>query len=149
MTEYQRITSREVFMGRLRCGCDLLQELTNIAAERCVSLGRIEAIGAVRKARIGFYDQESRIYRFCSFDEPLEILKLVGNISLRDGTPFVHAHITLADGSGKAYGGHLAEGTTVFACEFLLEAFDGPVFQRDFDEETGLFLWSTEKSSIK
>jgi predicted DNA-binding protein with PD1-like motif len=145
MTECQRITSREVFMGRLSCGCDLLQELTKIATEQCVSLGRIEAIGAVRQARIGFYDQKSSLYRYSSFDEPLEISKLIGNISLKDGIPFVHAHVTLADGSGKAYGGHLAEGTTVFACEFLLEAFDGPVFQRDFDEETGLFLWSPEK----
>lgn len=148
MMEYQRITSREAFMGRLRHGCDLLQELTRIATERCVNLGRIEAIGAVRKARIGYYDQESRLYRYSSFDKPLEISKLIGNISLKDGTPFVHAHVTLADGSGKAYGGHLAEGTTVFACEFLLEAFDGPVFQRDFDEETGLFLWSMEEKHI-
>ncbi len=144
MTEYQRITSGEIFMGRLSCGCDLLQELTKIGTERCVRLGRIEAIGAVRKAHIGFYDQELRRYRYSSFDEPLEISKLVGNISLKDGMPFVHAHVTLADGSGKAYGGHRAEGTIVFACEFLLEAFDGPVFQRGYDEETGLFLWSIE-----
>ena len=129
-------------MGKLSFGCDLLEELTKVTTERNVKLGRIEAIGAVQKARIGFYNQETRIYQFISFNHPLEITNLIGNISLKDGNPFVHAHITLSDESGKSYGGHLAPGTVVFACEFFLEAFDGSALNRCFDEETGLPLWS-------
>lgn len=142
MTEFKSLNSQEIYMGKLSYGCDLLEELSNLATELGVSLGRIEAIGAVQKARIGFYNQETRGYQFSSFDHPMEITKLAGNISLKDGKPFVHAHITLSDESGKAYGGHLATGTVVFACEFVLEAFDGPAFNRCFDEETGLPLWS-------
>ncbi|MFA5321330.1 MAG: PPC domain-containing DNA-binding protein [Smithella sp.] len=141
MTEFAPVSSRQIFMGKLSYGCDLLEELTKLAVEHDVRLGRIEAIGAVQKARIGFYNQETRQYRFSAFDHPLEITKLIGNISLKDGSPFVHAHITLSDASGQSYGGHLATGTIVFACEFLLEAFDGPVFNRCLDEETGLPLW--------
>lgn len=140
MTEFKPVRSKEMVMGRLGFGCDLLEELTNVATERGIQLGRIEAFGAVRKARIGFYNQKSRAYRFESLDRPLEITKLIGNISLKDGEPFVHAHVTLSDESGKAYGGHLAPGTVVFACEFILEAFDGPAFNRCFDEETGCVL---------
>jgi len=33
------------------------------------------------------------------------------------------------------------EGTIVFACEFIIEAFDGPPLERGFDETTGLPLW--------
>jgi predicted DNA-binding protein with PD1-like motif len=142
MTEFQRVHSRDIVMGKLSCGCDLLEELTNVATERDVKLGRIEAIGAVQKARIGFYNQETRIYQFIALDHPLEITNLIGNISLKDGNPFVHAHIILSDESGKSYGGHLAPGTVIFACEFILEAFDGPAYNRCFDEETGLPLWS-------
>jgi len=142
MTEFKRVHSRDVVMGKLSCGCDLLEELTNVATDRDVKLGRIEAIGAVQKARIGFYNQETRIYQFIALDHPLEITNLIGNISLKDGNPFVHAHITLSDESGKSYGGHLAPGTVIFACEFILEAFDGPAYNRCFDEETGLPLWS-------
>ena len=142
MTEFKRVRSRDIVMGKLSCGCDLLEELTNISTERDVKLGRIEAIGAVQKARIGFYNQETRIYQFIALDHPLEITNLIGNISLKDGNPFVHAHITLSDESGKSYGGHLAPGTVIFACEFILEAFDGPAYNRCFDEETGLPLWS-------
>ena len=145
MTEFKPVKSREIIMGKLGYGCDLLEELTNVATERGVRLGRIEAMGAVKKARIGFYNQESRTYQFHDFDHPLEITKLAGNISLKDGKPFVHAHITLSDESGKCYGGHLVPGTVVFACEFILEAFDGPDFNRRYDEETGLPLWSILK----
>lgn len=142
MTEFRPVRTREMLMGKLGHGCDLLAELTKLAVERDIRLGRVEAIGAVQKACIGYYHQETRIYRHIDFDQPMEITHLVGNISLKEGNPFVHAHITLADASGKSHGGHLAPGTIVFACEFLLEAFDGPVFQRDLDEVTGLALWS-------
>jgi hypothetical protein len=145
MTEFKTVISREIFMGKLSYGCDLLEELTKVLTERGVRLGRIEAIGAVQKACIGYYNQETRTYQFASFDHPMEITKLIGNVSLKDGDPFVHTHITLSDESGKAYGGHLAKGTVIFACEFILEAFDGPAFNRCFDEETGLPLWSISK----
>jgi predicted DNA-binding protein with PD1-like motif len=142
MTEFKLIKPRECVMGKLAHGCDLLEELNRIAKELSVRLGKVEAIGAVQKACIGFYNQATRTYQFESFDKPLEITKLTGNISLKDGIPFVHAHVTLSDSSGSCVGGHLAPGTIVFACEFLIETFDGPAFKRSMDEETGLPLWS-------
>ena len=128
-------------MGRLRHGADLLEELTAVCIKQNITLGRIEGLGAVQKACIAFYDQQAREYRPVTIDLPLEILKLVGNVSLKDGAPFVHAHVTLGDAEGKAYGGHLAPGTVVFACEFILEVLEGPDFERGYDEETGLQLW--------
>jgi len=142
MTNFKAVTPKKIIMGKLSYGCDLLEELTKIATENGIRLGRIEAIGAVQKARIGFYNQAKHKYQFHLLNQPQEIVKLAGNISLKDGKPFVHAHITLADKLGKSCGGHLAEGTIVFACEFILEIFDGPEFIRCLDEETGLALWS-------
>jgi len=141
MAELKLVKAREIFMGKLGYGCDLLEELTNICINRGIKLGRIAAIGAVQKANIGFYNQETRKYRFDIIEKPSEIASLLGNVSLKDGRPFVHAHVTLADEDGKSYGGHLGPGTIVFACEFVLEAFDGPAFNRYADEETGLPLW--------
>ena len=145
MAEFKSVESRETVMGKLSYGCDLLEELTNVCIERGVNLGRIEAIGAVQKACIGFYNQEIRTYQFSTINQPLEIANLVGNISLKDGNPFVHAHVTLSNEAGISYGGHLAPGTVVFACEFILETLDGPTFNRYPDEETGLPLWSMLK----
>ena len=142
MTKFKSVDSRGIVMGRLGYGCDLLEELTNVCKQSGIRLGKVEAIGAVRKACIGFYNQETREYQFHNINHPLEIVSLKGNVSLKDGEPFVHAHATLADDAGKTVGGHLAPGTVVFACEFSLEAFDGPTFNRCLDEETGLPLWS-------
>ena len=130
-----------VFVGRLPHGADVLGELTRIAAENDVSVGRVEVIGAVKRARVGYYDQEKKLYGFRDFDEPLEILAVAGNVSLKDGAPFVHAHITLSDEAGRAFGGHLAEGTVVFAAEFRLEELPGAALNRVPDETTGLALW--------
>ena len=53
----------------------------------------------------------------------------------------VHAHINLADSEGRTFGGHLAEGTTIFATELYLEELKGEKKIRRFDQETGLTLW--------
>ena len=131
------------FMGRLSKGDDLLRALTNFCQKLGITLGEVKAMGAVSQARIGYYHQNSRNYEWLELDRPLEILALEGNISLKDGKPFVHAHVTLADGDGRAYGGHLAEGTMVFAAEFVMQELkaDGGL-ERQLDEETGLFLWA-------
>jgi predicted DNA-binding protein with PD1-like motif len=129
------------FMGRLTYGADLLRELTALCSERDVQCGRIEAIGAVQRARIGVYNQSTREYEFRTLDRPLEITTLIGNVSLKHEKPMIHAHITLGDHEGKAYGGHLASGTVVFACEYILQRIEGDAYVREVDEETGLPLW--------
>jgi predicted DNA-binding protein with PD1-like motif len=141
MANMKAIHPKALFMGKLKHGNDLLEEITEFCTQKDVHLGRIEAIGAVQKARVGFYNQKTREYQFSDLNRPLEITKLTGNISIKDGQPMVHAHITLADEKGTCFGGHLAPGTIVFACELILEVFDGSVFERGYDEMTGLPLW--------
>lgn len=137
----------EIWMGRLPHGSDLLEELTRICVERDVRIGRVEALGAVRRARIACYNQEALEYEYLDLDHPLEIAKLIGNVSLLDGRPFVHAHVTLSDEAGRAWGGHLSPGTEVFACEFLIESFEGEPFERRPEPETGLPLWGDREGT--
>ncbi len=142
MAIMKKVQTRELYMGKLSHGADLLQELTNICQKEQIQLGRVRAIGAVQRVRLAYYDQLTQEYQFFMIDQHLEITDLTGNVSLKDGVPFVHAHITLADKQGRTYGGHLAPGTEVFACEVILETFDGPAFERAFDQQTGLPLWA-------
>ena len=86
------------FMGRLAKGEDLLAALERLCQEHGITLGEVRALGAVSRARVGFYNQEERKYYFLNFDQPLEILSLTGNVSMRDGKPMVHAHVTSASG---------------------------------------------------
>ena len=146
MAEYKEIKAGKRFMGRLRHGADLLEELTAVCQKHGIKLGRIEGLGAVRKACIAFYDQQAREYQTVTIDRPLEILKLIGNVSLNEGDTFVHAHVTLGDSRGNARGGHLAPGTVVFACEYIIEVLKGPELVRGLDKETGLPLWQPVKA---
>jgi uncharacterized protein len=139
---YLNVTEAQKIMGRLAKGDDLLGALTNICQELSITLGEVKAIGAVSKARVGYYHQDSRQYEWLDLDRHMEILSLEGNISLKDGKPFVHAHVILSDGDGRAYGGHLAEGAIVFAAEFIIQELRSDrSLIRQMDEETGLFLW--------
>lgn len=141
MAHLTTIEPVKIYMGKLSHGCDLLEEMTDFCVKENIQLGRLEGLGAVQKARLGFYNQEVREYQFMSVDKPMEITHLVGNVSMKDGKPFVHAHITLADEEGNACGGHLCPGTIIFACEMIVQAFRGPVFARSKDSVTGLPLW--------
>ena len=142
-----RFTSRGILMGRLDHGGDLLGQITAICRAENIQMGRVEAIGAVSSARLGFYDQRKRQYEYFVSNQSLEILSLIGNISMKDEAVMVHAHVILSDENGDAFGGHLAEGTTVFACEYQIEIFDGPILRRAPDEQTGLPLWEGRKEA--
>jgi predicted DNA-binding protein with PD1-like motif len=69
-----------------------------------------------------------------------EIASCVGNISMKDGIPFVHAHAVLADQNGNIKAGHLLEGK-VFAAEVHLTELIGSKLVRKNDPVTGLSLW--------
>ena len=144
MAMAEKVKAAEIFIGKLAYNADLLSEITDFCVKKDISLGRVEALGAVQRACLGFYDQQKKKYEYKTINEPMEIAKLIGNVSTKDNTPFVHAHITLTDKKGRAYVGHLAQGTVVFACEFILEAFHGPELKRTHDKETGLPLWEME-----
>lgn len=127
---------------RLAKGADLLAELARVAAEHEIQWGTVSVIGALVRAKTAFYHQDERRYEAHLWDEPLEILHGVGNISLRDGKPFVHLHLTLSRADGSAVGGHAEQGCEIFAAEAAITPQDGAPGVRVFDEPTGLFLWA-------
>ena len=131
----------KVILEGLPHGSDLLEAITDLARENGIKVGTIMAIGAVKRARIGYYDQTAREYRERDIEEPMEISSCLGNISLKDGEIFVHAHITLADSEGRVAGGHLCPGTIIFAAECRITELKGESLVRSYDETTGLSLW--------
>jgi predicted DNA-binding protein with PD1-like motif len=132
-------------MRRLPPGTDLLEELNKLARAQKVELGALSAIGAVRKAAVGIFDEEKREYITNVFDEEMEICALTGNVSLKDGEPFVHAHLSLSDREGRGFGGHIMPGCEVFVAEVILWEFVGARREREPREECGgLALWAAE-----
>ena len=136
------VNKGRIFIGRLNHRSDLLLSLTEICKKENIQLGIFTLIGAVTRAHLGYYDQDSKKYTECvELIKKLEIISCTGNISLKDGEIFVHAHITLADHQGQCYGGHLLRGATIFAAEYHIIELTGAVLERENDPETGLSLW--------
>lgn len=129
------------FLGRLERGDDILAGLTEFCNQEDIEAGAINAIGAVEKGVLGYYDQQAGEYREVRIEQAMEIVSLTGNISLRDGKIFLHCHLALADREGHSFGGHLLEGNIAFACEFSVQAYVGEPPLRLHDQASGLFLW--------
>ncbi|MBI5214546.1 MAG: DNA-binding protein [Ignavibacteriae bacterium] len=140
MTNYKAIRTLKF---QLPNGSDLYESLTEIVQRESIRLGRISGIGATTHAVVAYYDQHTKKYNPLEFSGGMEILSLNGNVSLRDGKPFVHVHILLGDAEGKVFGGHLLPGTKLFACEVTIDEFEGEELVRGFDEGTGLYLWKS------
>lgn len=133
--------SERILLARLDRGDDLLEALTALCEAERIEVGTLQAIGAVERAVVGYYDQTAGHYEELVFEEGLEIASLTANVSIKDGAPFVHAHVTLSDAQGRCVGGHLMPGTRVFACELALRVFTGTPPVRGLDEATQLALW--------
>ena len=126
---------------RLKHDADLVQSMTELVRSKGIEAGSFTAIGALKRARLGYYDQKNHEYRELKIDLPHEMASCVGNVSLKDGEPFIHAHVVLADETGNTKAGHLFEGI-VFAAEVHLRQLEGPRLERKYDEVTGLSLWN-------
>jgi len=124
-------------------GTDLVQELQDFVQKEGINLAWISGVGAVVKANLRFYNQVEKSWLDIAVNKNLEVINLTGNISLLNGEPIVHVHITLSDEEGRCYGGHVGPGTMVFNMEILLTTLTGPPVTRKLDTDTGLTLWAS------
>lgn len=136
-----------VFVVRLRPGSDLLRSLEQLAGEAGIRAGLV--LGGAASLRQAVL-RNVKVFpdRFPITDlvrvltikkDPLELTSISGNISLKDGNPFVHCHVTVSSGEedGRAYGGHLLEGCIIFSTgELAVAELSGVELMRVHDEET-------------
>ena len=135
--EYKRIKNKIVF--RLEMGDRLMKSTQKIAATENVKLASINGIGACSKIEMGYLDLSIKEYVFKIFEGNMEILHATGNITLKDGKPFPHIHISVSDDACKAFGGHLNEATISATFEGVMTILDHEI-HREFNEDLGLAL---------
>ena len=140
-TRFWPATAGRDFVGRLETGSDLVHEVERFCAEQGITAAQVTVIGAMRRARYAYYEQDDHRYRELESATHHEVVGFIGNISLRDGRPFLHAHATFADADGATVGGHLLPGCEVFAGEVMIHELADVSLVRLHDEETGLALW--------
>ncbi len=129
-----------VFLIRVDHDSDIIGYVSEFARKNRINAATFTAIGALKSCHVGFYDQQKHAYLEEAISVPVEIASCIGNVSLKDGEPFVHAHAVLSFIGGETRAGHLLEGK-VFAAEIHLTELRGDKVERKPDAVTGLSLW--------
>ncbi len=106
-------------------GEDLLDSLTGFARSNDVLAAVVTFLGSVSRADLSWYDPDTGGYRTLVREEQLEVAGGTGNISLHEDRPLVHIHAVFADSTGRTIGGHINQGTTVFAMEATVQQLVG------------------------
>jgi predicted DNA-binding protein with PD1-like motif len=138
--DYQEVDATREFVARLEHGEDWRAQIEAFAADEGIDSAFFFGLGAVQDAELAFYDQNTQEYDSIVFEEPLEVVPAVGNVSTLDGEPFAHTHVALSRPDGTTVAGHLDSATT-FAGELYLRAFDADLV-RERDPVTDLDLWN-------
>ena len=121
-------------------GDEVLSGLTEFAGREKFTAGYFTAIGALQGARFGWFDRAQKAYRNIPIMEQVELISLIGNVALVNGSPQIHAHGAVGFRDGHMRGGHLLEATAWPTLELLFTACPTTLI-KEHDNETDLFLF--------
>jgi hypothetical protein len=121
----------------LKPGTALTSGLLAIAEREKIRTAKVEAIGGVNQLRLAYFNSRTRKYEEHDYDEFFEITSLIGNITLKDGEPFLHLHGTFGRRDMSVIGGHVISGMVFPLLEVLITPTKNRALRR-FDEKMGL-----------
>jgi hypothetical protein len=139
MKTYPSEDGKAAFVS-LERGEDLLEGLNGAVEELGVEAGTLQVIGGLEKATVGYFDPKSGEYRKILTGH-VEISSGLGNVSTRDGKPFIHLHLVLSGPDGTSVGGHAMEGCRAFVVEAYVRKLGGPPPVRQQVPGMALKVW--------
>ena len=126
-------------------GDNINKTFESFAEVKGVGCAWLNGIGALENPEIGYYSLEDKSYYRKTFKGEYELTSLIGNITLKEGKPFSHTHITCSDTEFRVFGGHLFNANITAAGEFIMQ-FGSDEINREMNAEIGLPLWCLEES---
>lgn len=127
------------WLVRFDPGEKLPDALVELARRQGWTSGALAGIGGVRNVTLAYYDLQLRQYLKFPVDGIVELVSLMGNLSVVEGVPTWHLHATVADRTGTVKGGHLVSLDVAITCECWIRPGDLTVTRR-LDERSGLNL---------
>ena len=112
----------------------------NLINEIDIKFGWINGIGAIENITLGSYSLNLKDYIKKEFEGEFELTSLIGNITTKDGKPFIHIHANVSDVECNTYAGHLFSGTITATCEMIILLSEHCLNRRE-SSEIGLYLW--------
>ena len=137
-----RIDHSLVYMT-LEKGDYINRTFESFAEIKGVGCAWLNGIGALENPEIGYYSIDNKSYHRKHFKGEFELTSLIGNITMKEGKPFAHTHITFSDTNYKVFGGHLFDARITAAGEFLMHLGNDKI-TREINHEIGLPLWCLE-----
>jgi uncharacterized protein len=134
------------FVVVFEAGDEAFEGLTRFSEEYRVTAASFTAIGAFSSATLAYFDPDVMDYWDIPVTEQVEVLSLIGDVALSDGTPEVHAHVVLGRRDGSTIGGHLKRAEVFPTLEVVLTETPAHLWKR-FDATTGLTLIDPDQSS--
>ena len=134
---YQRFESR--YQIRLVTGDHAADAVGTLLKGEGIGYATLTGLGAVRWARLAYWNGVTREYEPHDLEEQLEVVSLVGNVTLRDGEPFLHWHVSLGRHDLSLLGGHFLDAIVHPNMEIWLQRESGPVHRR-VETDSGLAL---------
>ena len=132
---------KRVIFARMEPGEDVLGTIESVAREYGVKSGQLSLIGAVSKAKLGYFHRESSEYKDFIVNKDVEVVSCIGDISTLQGDLVIHAHMIVADETGRCWGGHLMAGCEVSVTIELVIIETEIELMRARDDVTGLNLF--------
>lgn len=139
---------------RLKPGVDIVQSIqaaaiaASQATSQCSAVVVISCVGSVssltlRMANASATANDASAYSpFRTWNEPLEIVSLVGTIAVdvkeksKHNVSF-HLHMSVSDKDGAVYGGHFVKGVVNTTMELVIGTISHVQFSRVYDPSTG------------
>ena len=117
----------------------LLESLLGFLDAQRVGYATLTGLGALRRATVSYWNASTREYEAHDIDEQVELVSLIGNVTIKDGKPFVHAHVTLGRSDLSILGGHFNEAVVHPNVEIWVRP-EADTVLRTLDEGSGLHL---------
>ena len=137
--EYRKFDQGYVL--RLDPGEEIVASLTRLVEQENVQLGTVSALGAAGDVTIGIFNTREKQYYSQRYQGDYEISALVGNVTRKEGEPYLHLHITIGNPvTGEVHAGHLTSAVISATLELFLQVWDGRV-DRKFSDQVGLNLF--------
>ena len=130
----------DTYVVRLDRGEEIISSLKEFCQKEKISLASVDGLGATDHLEICLYDVVNKVFHRHTFEEPMEITSLHGNISTMCGETYLHIHINAADSELNVHGGHLSACRISATGELFIRKIEGRVERRK-DEVTGLNLY--------
>jgi predicted DNA-binding protein with PD1-like motif len=134
----------KTFMLAFSTGDHVTDEILAFAARQKIGAAYLSGVGGLREVTLAYFDWTTKEYKPIPIREQVELVSFIGNLSMAEGKPKLHAHVVIGRADGSAMGGHLLDAVVRPTLELVL--VESPVtLVRVQDEESRLPLLDLSK----